>query len=104
MSPPIVLLAYRIPKNQAATVAAQIAKFSSLVLDQGELQLLQLRVASDVVTDGGTYLERSLTLSEEVPGFANAFGASEDPTTWNLKTLWGTRIEKALQTSLLPVP
>lgn len=103
MSYPI-LLTYRIPKNQATSAATQLAKFSSLVLDQGELQLLLLQVTSDVTTDAGPYLERKLTLSEKVPDFANAFGGSEDPTAWNLKTLWGTTIEKALQTSLLPVP
>jgi hypothetical protein len=98
----MINLKYRIPKMLGTTNAAQIAAYSSLVLDQGELSLLMLRITVDAVADMGTYLERNLTLTEVVPDFVNAFGASENPAIWGLESLWGERIQRALNTSLVP--
>lgn len=100
-----VLLKYKIPKNISASIAAQLTAFSfpALTLQQpGELEFLNLAITNDVTTDEGTHLERNLELTEVVPDFVNAFGPSENPAVWNLQTLWGDRIEKALSTSLVP--
>lgn len=93
---------YRIPKTLGTMNLAQMTKFSSLVLDQGELQLLLLRITSDTVTDMGTFLERNLVLTEQVPAFVNAYGASENPAIWGIEDLWSERIQRALNTSLVP--
>lgn len=99
-----VTLSYRIPKNTSAPVADQLATFSSLELNQGELAFLQLEVTADATIEQPTYLERNLTLTEEVPGFVNAFGPSENPALWNIKALWANRIAAALQTQVTTVP
>jgi hypothetical protein len=97
-----VNLTYRIPKNLQKTLADQKTAFFSLELNQGELELLEMTITANAVVDGGTYLERNLTLTPNAPGFVDAFGASENPSTWGLATLWGSRIEKGLSTRLVP--
>lgn len=97
-----VPLKYRIPKNISKTIANQIAAFSSLALDQGELEKLKLRIVEGGVTEQPTYLERNLTLTELVPDFVDTYGPLENPATWGLESLFSGRIETALNTRLLP--
>lgn len=99
----MINLKYRIPLTLGTTAEAQFATFSSLELDQGELQKLKLMVVpgSDIVTAFPTFLERNLTLTEEVPAFVDACGPS-NPATWGLQNLFGERIQRALNTTLVP--
>ncbi len=98
-----VTLTYLIPKNVATPVATQITTYRNLVLDQGELAFLLLRITSNTVTDLGpgnpaAKLRRVIVLDELVPDFADTFGASQHASQWGLKTLWQGRIATALAT------
>jgi|GEM_PF-4177732 len=115
MAPPLpVTLTYYIPKNRTASVTTQIARFGSLDLNPGPaggkpLDMLNLAITSDVVTDTGpgnpdAPLLRTITLSVLEPAFDNAFGLSETPAAWQLQTLFQQQIEQGLATKCTVIP
>lgn len=125
--PQTQVLSYSIPKNSTKSATSQMRAFGSpatplsvattfvpagpppvagsgtLVLNQGELELMHVTITTDVVTDLAPgnplgMLQRVITLTEVVPDFVNAFGPSELIATWKLETLWKERIEHVLST------